>query len=183
MSRRGSRQDDAGRFRALLDQVLGRNRVTSYLRTVAENAAAGGAPNSQHLTGTAADADGSDQAGLVARARRAGLVAVPSVDRDTGLPFVHLQLFPRDARSPDVLEAEAQQSANVQPHQLESVMQQVAMPGHSCPCGDGCGRCSGCGYYRCGCVCGILGQGPEDEDPWFLYPDPHDDDDDDDDCD
>jgi len=67
--------------------------LTSWFRTFAENVAAGGDPESQHLFGLAADLD--VPSGSVGRvlgvARGAGLTAV---DERT---HVHLQLFPKGA--------------------------------------------------------------------------------------
>ena len=63
-------------------------QVTSYLRDVRGNQLAGGAPDSQHLIGTAVDV--FDESGaFLQQARVLGLVVVP-----TGIRSHHLQLWP-----------------------------------------------------------------------------------------
>jgi len=62
-------------------------RVNSYVRSPADNAAAGGLPDSQHLIGTAIDLSPPSFA-LEVALERAGLVVVPYGT------FLHAQLWP-----------------------------------------------------------------------------------------
>lgn len=63
-------------------------QLSSWWRSLAENGAAGGAPRSQHLVGTAIDVVTRDRALVVAEARAVGLVAIDEGDH------VHVQLWP-----------------------------------------------------------------------------------------
>ncbi len=81
-----------GEFQRAVDRVLqDDDTVTSELRTLDENVAVGGEPDSQHLLGLAVDVvpgDG-DQAALAVAFESEGLVAVVS---EKG--HVHAQLLP-----------------------------------------------------------------------------------------
>ncbi|QWP79232.1 hypothetical protein J5226_12945 [Lysobacter sp. K5869] len=84
---------DMGQAFAALGSAFPGTRITSTTRSPQHNREVGGVPNSQHLSGTAADfvVDGSQKAAFIAEARRQGFEAIDEGDH------VHLELPPRAA--------------------------------------------------------------------------------------